>query len=293
MKLRDRAKGQWPSILSALGVDADVMDGRHHACPACGGTDRFRYTRDEMGGFFCSDLRGDGFALLQHVHGCDFAEAARMVESIIGKDEDWKPEPRTPTYAERLRSIAKPAPRSRYLESRGLEMAPGLRFARSVDYHDGGIVRHFAAMLAPVTRNEKFLTFHATYIDDGQKANVQPSRKILLGPTVAGASIALYPPAENMGVAEGIETAIAAKMLFGMPVWSALNTALMKSWEPPSIARNVTIFADHDANYAGHAAAYHLAHRLTLKGIEVKVRMPPAPGDWNDVLLAQPRQAAA
>lgn len=295
MRLRDRAAGRWLDILTApqIGIDESLLDGKHGACPGCKGKDRFRYIRDDQGGYFCGDMRGDGFSLLQHVFGGDFAAAAKMVEDVIGKDDNWKPEPRKQTYAERLQSIAKPAPRSRYLESRGLEMAPGLRFAWKVAYHDEGAVRNFAAMLAPVTRDGKFLTYHVTYLAEGAKAPVDPVRKILPGPALTGASVALYPSAETMGIAEGIETAIAAKMLFGIPVWSALSTALMKSWEPPAMAKRVTVFADHDPNAAGQAAAWHLCHRLRMKGIEADVRMPTMFGDWNDYLLAQPKKVAA
>lgn len=295
MRLRDRCNGRWLDILTSpqIGIDASLLDGKHRACPGCKGTDRFRYIRDDQGGYFCGDHRGDGFDLLQHVFGGDFAAAATMVEGVIGKDADWKPEPRKQTYAERLQSIAKPAPRSRYLESRGLDMAPGLRFAWRVDYHDGDTVRQFAAMLAPVTRGGKFLTYHVTYLAEGAKAPVDPVRKILPGPSLVGACVELYPAAERMGVAEGIETAIAAQMVFGIPVWAALSTALMKSWEPPEIARCVTVFADHDRNAAGQAAAWHLCHRLRMKGIEADVRMPTMYGDWNDYLLAQPKKVAA
>jgi len=295
MKLRDRCNGRWLEILTSpqIGIDESLLDGKHRACPGCKGKDRFRFIGDDHGGYFCGDMRGDGFGLLQHVFGGDFASAAKMVEDVIGKDDNWKPGPRKQTYAERLQSIAKPAPRSLYLESRGLEMAPGLRFAWRVDYHDDGTVRNFAAMLAPVTRDGKFLTYHVTYLLDGAKAPVDPARKILPGPTLTGASVALYPAAEEMGIAEGIETAIAAKMIFGIPVWSALSTALMKSWEPPAIAKRVTVFADHDPNAAGQAAAWHLCHRLRMKGIETDVRMPTMFGDWNDYLIAQPKKAAA
>ncbi|HEU4982060.1 MAG TPA: toprim domain-containing protein, partial [Acidobacteriaceae bacterium] len=75
-----------------------------------------------------------------------------------------------------------------------------------------------------------------------------------------------------------------------VPVWSALNTSLLAAWMPPAGVTRVLIFADHDANWAGHAAAYALAHRLALKGVACEVRMPP-PGDWNDALLAH-RSAA-
>lgn len=291
MKIWERARGHWSAILEAAKIPADVLDGKHHPCPACGGKDRFRYIRDDEGGFFCGDMRGDGIALLQHLKGVDFRGAAEIVESVIGKDRDWKPERKAETYAERLRKIAQPSKRSRYLESRGLEVPASLRWAVDVEYHeDGNVTGHYPAMLAPVTRDGQFLTFHATYLRDAHKAEVSAVRKILPGPPNRGASVALYPPAETMGVAEGIETAIAAKMIHSMPVWSALNTALLKAWQPPPIAKHIVIFGDNDAHYAGHAAAYQLAHKLMMQGIAAEVRIPTYYGDWNDMLIG--RQAA-
>ena len=86
-----------------------------------------------------------------------------------------------------------------------------------------------------------------------------------------------------LGVAEGIETALAASMLFEMPVWSTISTTLMASWSPPEGVSEVCIFADRDAEYAGQAAAYTLAHRISRK-VKVAVRLPDAPGDWADVV---------
>ncbi|MGN6314570.1 MAG: toprim domain-containing protein [Rhodanobacteraceae bacterium] len=288
MKIWERARGHWDAILAAANVPKDVLDGKHHPCPVCGGKDRFRYTRDEEGGFFCGDIRGDGLKLLQHVCGVDFKGAAEIVERVIGKDPNWKPEPKTETYAEQLRKIARHAKRSRYLESRGLEVAPGLQFAESVEYRDGeDVIGKFPAMLAPVTRDGAFLTYHVTYLDNGRKANVSAVRKILPGPANTGAAIELYPAAETMGIAEGIETAIAAKMIHNVPVWSAMNTSLLKSWQPPKIAKHILIFGDNDPHFAGHAAAWHLAHKLALAGLHVEVRIPIHVADWNDALIGR------
>ncbi len=84
--IQQAAHGRWPFILSALGADASALDGKHHPCPACGGTDRFRF--DDKGGngsHICSQCgAGDGFALLQKMHGCDFKEAAKLVENALG-----------------------------------------------------------------------------------------------------------------------------------------------------------------------------------------------------------------
>jgi putative DNA primase/helicase len=297
MNTLEAAIGHWPRILAELGeVDPSLLDGRHHACPACGGRDRFRFDdKDGRGTFYCSGCgAGDGMKLLRAVTGHEFAPLAKRIDKLIGRNPG-KAERRMPTYADKLRSIAKPSKRSAYLASRGLEVAPGLLFARGVEYWDGErVAGSFDAMLAPVTRGGRWLTFHATYLHRGRKAPVDPCRKILPAHgSVTGAGVELYPAAEFMGVAEGVETAIAAKMLHGTPTHAALNTSMLAKWEPPPVAKSVWIYADNDESAAGHAAAWALCHRLRMKGLRAEVVMPPDVGtDWADVWLAQSRAAA-
>ena len=41
--LKQQAAGRWPELLTALGgVGAELLDGKNHSCPKCGGKDRFR-----------------------------------------------------------------------------------------------------------------------------------------------------------------------------------------------------------------------------------------------------------
>lgn len=296
MKVKDFAHGQWPKIIGQLVGEQYTNPRKHLACPGTGdagkGTPRFRFAdKFGNGNFFChcSDGEKDGFDLLMCVNGYDFKSAKRDVESLIGecpKDDSYVAQGKT--FAEQMRTKAVSTKTSAYLASRGLEVAPGLEWIKEIPYHDedGKSIGLYAAMAAPIMRDGKFLTYHITYLSNGSKADVPIVRKILSGPANSGASCPLYEAAEAMGVAEGVETAIAAKMIFCLPVWAALNTALMAAWEPPAIAKRVTIFGDNDANYAGHAAAYQLAHRLVKKGLEVEIQIPPTVGhDWNNVLM--------
>ncbi len=58
----------------------------------------------------------------------------------------------------------------------------------------------------------------------------------------------------------------------------------MTKWIPPAGCDDVAIFADNDRNFTGQAAAFRLANRLALKGVNVTVHVPPMPGeDWADV----------
>ena len=48
--LKQEAAGRWQEILPALGgIPSEVLDGKHHFCPRCGGKDRFRMIDREAG----------------------------------------------------------------------------------------------------------------------------------------------------------------------------------------------------------------------------------------------------
>jgi len=106
------------------------------------------------------------------------------------------------------------------------------------------------------------------------------------GKVPAGSAIRLAPADVQMGIAEGIETAIAASVMYGIPVWSAINAHNLAKWEPPAITQSVTVFGDNDESFTGHAASYSLARRLKLKHkLDVRVVIPETAGqDWADVL---------
>ena len=90
----------------------------------------------------------------------------------------------------------------------------------------------------------------------------------------------------SLGIAEGIETALAASALYDIPVWSALNATMLRKWLPPEGCDSVAVFGDNDKNYAGQAAAYGLGYILHGKVGEVTVHIPEITGeDWSDVHL--------
>ena len=90
LETANAARGRWPGILAALGVDPKFLKDQHGPCPICGGTDRFRYDDKENGCWFCNQCtkkgeRPDGFSLLQKLHGWDFKRAAAEVDKIVGR----------------------------------------------------------------------------------------------------------------------------------------------------------------------------------------------------------------
>jgi len=297
--ISEQCVNRWHSILPQLGISPQFLTGKHTACPICGGKDRFRFDDKEgRGTFFCNQCKaGNGVDLVMRVHGKTFREAAEMIREVAPGAE-----PRTPKREmsderriESLREMWKQsAPVSegddagRYLISRSIPapFSPSLRFIPKLKV-TGAPVDHLAAMIAMVRDPlGEPLTLHRTYLANGRKAEIDNPRRMMPGKTPHGSYIALSPPAEEMGVAEGIETALRAQLRFGVPVWSLINADGLKAFTPPPIVTRLRIFGDNDHNYTGQLAAFALANRMAIKNdhIAVSVEIPPDAGtDWADV----------
>jgi len=99
--------------------------------------------------------------------------------------------------------------------------------------------------------------------------------------------IRLHPAGEVLGVAEGLETALAARQLFGVPAWSCISAAGVESFTPPKEVRKVIVFGDNDASGTGQAAGWTLAKRLIAAGMVVEVKLPERIGtDFADEVEA-------
>lgn len=299
MKARDLAAGKWRSVLTQLGVPAASLDGKHHPCPGSNeGEDRFRFAdRNGSGNYFCacSDGTKGGMALVMCCRNLSYAEAAREVERVVSgaapSPEVVKADPRE--ALNRMRKNVRPAGEAvmKYLSGRGLTLPPGIRQARAAYWHGRENLGVFDCMVGLIVApDNKAQSYHVTYLSGDKKAEVPSPRKIMSPvTTITGGAIRLYPPAEHMGIAEGIETAIAAHMLTGLPVWAAANANGVEKFVPPEVCKRLTVFGDTDESYAGQAAAFQLAKRAARAGFACDVSLPPA-GDWNDELL---RRAAA
>jgi putative DNA primase/helicase len=182
-----------------------------------------------------------------------------------------------------------------YLKRRGLggvwPLPEPLRLHRALPYwHDGETLGTFPAMVAPlVAPDGRIVALHRTYLTtDGRKAEVPTVKKVTgaAGP-LAGVCIPLHKPARGcIGIAEGIETALAAWCASSVPTVAAYCTGNVASWRWPAGARRLVIFADADE--AGFAAAEKLRQRARAAGMAVNVKSPTDAGaDWCDVWAAR------
>jgi putative DNA primase/helicase len=289
-------------MLPALGIGESFLTGKHGPCPLCGGKDRWRWDNKEgRGTWICSQCgAGDGIALVMKKNGWDFHEAAKQIEAIIGSTRQDPPKRDRSDRDKRdamnkLWQSTKPVeindPVGRHLFRRtGLTSFPAcLRTVYHVRYHSDWPSFH-PAMIAMVTGPDGTPSIlHRTYLtDDGRKAPVIEPRLFMPGTIAKGAAIRLAPAGDSLGIAEGIETALSASALFGVPCWAAGNAALLAAWQPPPEAKRIIVFGDHDPNYAGQTVSYALARRLGSDGRVVEVQIPPMTGaDWNDVHQSQ------
>lgn len=294
--IKDEAAGRWPGILSSLGIGIG-QSGKHCACPICGGKDRFRFDDKEgKGTWICNQCgAGAGVDLVMKVLGMDFKDAASEIRKIIGTCEVSKQQPEPKASRDLLRKIyTESAPIKkgdvayRYLTNRGLSLiSDRLRFHPKC--YEPESHSHCPAMLATfMLPDDTAITIHRTFLtSDGRKQNINSPKKILPAlKKMTGGAIRLFDPVDGIiGLSEGIETALAAHELMGIPTWSVVSTSLMEGFVPPKGIKGVVIFPDKDRNFAGQKAAYKLANRLVIKNkIEVEVKMPERFGDFLDEL---------
>lgn len=289
--IQELANGRWYGILSTFGVATTFLRNKHGPCPVCAGRDRFRWdNKDGKGTFYCSQCgAGDGFELLMRLKGWDFKQTAAEIESIVGTVKQEQPrrlmtpeEQRTAMRKrwKECRAVSAGDPVAKYLKRRvGLDNLPAI--LRSAPDRPAMV----ALMQAP---DGKASMVHTTFLtEDGNKAPMDNCRLMMPGTIADGSAVRLASHGDVLGIAEGIETALSATALTGLPCWAALNEVLLQKWIAPPDVRKVVIFGDYDTNYVGQSAAYMLARKLSRQkdAPEVEVRIPSAIGDdWNDVL---------
>ena len=307
-----RAQGHYKSILLSAGADEMIFKTKNLECPWCAGVDRFSYTdKFGKGDSFCRHCGyHSGVDLLMKIKNFGYVDALRFMARFLN----------LPIHEEKIYRVTKTHEQASpveevwaashalgekdsayaYLRSRGLKKCfpAALRASNRLRYaqlsEDGRSWDHsfYEGLVAEIVNSEGHrVSLHRTYLERGRKAPVKAVKKVL-GKELSGCAVRLAETDESgvLGLAEGIETALSASELFGVPVWSVVAAFNFRNFVPPKSVRRIIIFGDSDKNFIGQREAYAGAAEIKQRhpDIEVEVRLPEQSGsDWNDVLMAQ------
>jgi len=186
------------------------------------------------------------------------------------------------------------SPAKAYLESRGiLAASPALRFHPRTPLGPKGRARFLPAMIAAVSLDEGPIAIHRTFLSteaSGKAAFEKPKRA--LG-ALSEAAVRLFAPVSGkLGLAEGVESAMSAYALTGIPVWATLGNERFGLVSVPESVTELHLFVDHDAG--GELAASRGLAAYARDGRTIHVRKPSSRDtDWNDELTAWLRRKAA
>jgi hypothetical protein len=175
-------------------------------------------------------------------------------------------------------------PAGRYLAARGRETSsPELRYHPRTPNGPSPLTCFRPAMIAAVRDESGLVAVHRTFLDLRRpRLAAIPAPRCGLGRFGQGA-VRLGGTASRLGLAEGIETALSASALFGVPCWATLGTERFGLVTLPSVVAELLLFLDNDA---GGRRAEALA-RAAFAHLPIETHYPPRPGDdWNDVLRA-------
>lgn len=211
----------------------------------------------------------------------------------------------------------------RYLSGRGLNAnklpeTAAIRFIRKLDYwtqDSKGKPLHITtlpAIVAAITDQAgQMQGLHLTYLHQRETGQITkarllhpethqalPSKKMQarFSGSLKGASVQIEQPNQQgqIIIAEGIETALAARELFGLPCMAALSANGLQCVNLPAGVTEVLIAADNDIpRPVGYEAALHLAARLRKQGITARIWQSQTQGhdaldELNGIKAKQP-----
>ncbi len=180
------------------------------------------------------------------------------------------------------------SPAEGYLAKRGiLRASDQLRYLERTPLGPRGAVQFLPAMLAAVTTDIGIIAIHRTFLDtaSGKLAGFERPKRAL-GSLGCGAVRLAPPAAGRLGLAEGIESALSAMQLSGIPCWATLGNERFGLVAIPESVRELHLFIDNDPG--GELADQRARKAYSASGRVIRSRAPASTGfDWNDELKAK------
>jgi len=266
-------------------------------CPFHGEkTPSFYVWPDHYHCFGCG-AHGDVFDWLMRTRQIPFAEAVRLLAGgvtrashstavrplAVSRESQAADVARNRELARRVWCAAQDphgTPVEAYLRHRGVRLPdePVIRWHPACPRTGGPLPAMVAMMTCPVTGQPTGI--HRTFLlPDGSSKALMDKPKMMLGR--AGLIRLASPCTEGLGIAEGVETALAAMQVIGWgPVWAAGSCGAIQRL--PVLPYTLTVFADSDG--PGVRAARVCAARWADAGREALIHIPPDGTDWADAV---------
>jgi hypothetical protein len=173
----------------------------------------------------------------------------------------------------------------RYLLSRGLEMRPAaLRFHPHTPFGPGRYPLRRPSILAAVAEPGRFTGLQRIPLEpdgSGLARDLQEPKRGLARPL--GGAVQLFRPGPVLGLAEGVETAMSAAFLLGIPVWAALGAERLHQIIIPGVVEHLLLLPDNDR--AGRVAVTRAETAYAGRSFVLDLEWPWfGLNDWNDVL---------
>ncbi|EQB1503111.1 DUF927 domain-containing protein [Enterobacter asburiae] len=299
------AAGNWPYVLAGLSIDVPDSSRRHAPCPACGGTDRFRFDDNGRGSFICNQCgAGDGLDLIKRVNNCDTTEAAQLAADVLGIDYR---ETETDRKAASQRRGQLEADRQRHEQERQKQAAEDAEQRRAT------FARLYAGMRQSATHGESdYLIakgldgFTFPLLPDGsillelvgdsgavaaaQTITPQGEKRLLTGSAKRGAYHAVNAPEQPQAViiAEGLATALSVHLMrpdaltvCAIDAGNLLPVAIQMRQQHPQT--QIIIAADNDRLGDKPNTGTERAEKAA-SAVAGYVAVPPTDykADWND-----------
>lgn len=299
------AADRWPTVLAGLHIDVPDSPRRHAPCPACGGSDRFRFDDGGRGSFICNQCgAGDGLDLIRKVNKCDTTEAAQLAADVLGID--YRTVKQDEATASQKREQMKAESQQREQERQRRKLA-------EIEQRRGLFVSHWQGLAetafegeSEYLMNKGLVGFTFPVLPDGslllglvdesgtvtaaQTITQQGEKRLLAGSAKRGAyhAVNAADAPQSVLIAEGLATALSVHLI--RP--EALTVCAIDAGNLQPVAQamhqrypnaQIIIAADNDIK-PGEPNTGKDAAEKAAKAVSGWVALPPTvkKADWND-----------
>lgn len=178
-------------------------------------------------------------------------------------------------------------PAEQYLQRRKIPIfSRALRFHPRTPLGRGKLAVFRPALIAALHERRDFVALQRTFLDEHEprRARDLANPRRMLGRPSRGA-VMLAPATDRLGLAEGVETALSAMILLGIPVWATLGNERFGHVAIPDTVTRLILLPDNDQG--GLIGVGKAVEIYAMRGRTIETLWPPAGfNDWNDVLRA-------